>query len=89
MDPNVGSAVPSFHQRPDTFALLHTIESSLTHLTELISLAHELACEMPVAPNRIEAALHLSGRLATLMHSAGRELEDAQQAITRLSKASR
>lgn len=73
----------------DSLDLLQTIESSLTHLTELISLAHELACEMPIAPNRTEAALHLSGRLATLMHSAGRELEDAQQAITKLSNVSR
>lgn len=65
----------------------NALELALSHLGELIGMTHEIACDMHGGLNREDAILHISGRLATLMYCAARELKEAQQAVQRLSKA--
>lgn len=54
------------------------IELALCHVAELIGLAQEIACNMHSGMSP-EAVLQVSGRLATLMHCAKKELDDAKQ----------
>ena len=74
-------------QAPNPVELGNTIEMALCHIAELIGMAHEIACEMHGGMARSDAVQHISGRLATLMHSAAREVEGAQQAARELTGA--
>lgn len=73
----------------DSTELGNAIEMALCHISELIGMAHEIACDMPACMNRGDAVLHISGRLATLMHSAAREVEAAEQTLKALANAHR
>ena len=67
-----------------TIELANAIASTLCHIGELIDVAHEIACDMHGGMNSAAAILQVSGRLATLMHSATREVNDAQQIANEL-----
>ena len=81
-EPSLQQAMPE----RDVGELGNAIEMALCHVSELIGLAHEIACEMHGGMACAAAILHVSGRLATLMHSAAKEVEEAQQAARALSR---
>ena len=60
------------------------LDLALCHLSDLIGLAHEIACDMHGQVSQQEA-LQVSGRLATLMHCAAREIVVAQKASREMS----
>jgi hypothetical protein len=64
----------------DVMGLKNIVELALCHVAELIGLAQDIANNMHSSMAHPEVILHVSGRLATLMHCAIRELEEARRA---------
>lgn len=56
------------------------VELALCHVAELIGLAQDMANNMHSGMAHPEIILHVSGRLATLMHCAKHELDKARRA---------
>ena len=69
----------------DTIEQSQAVEMALRHVKELIDIAHELNCEMSSLDSP-EVIFRTSTRLATLLHSALREIDVGILASDRLMK---
>lgn len=62
------------------------VELALCHVAELIGLAQDIANNMHSGMAHPELIFHVSGRLATLMYCAKRELDEAREKLPCLAQ---